>query len=393
MRSEGLVQALFLLTEGATFGDPIACCTYAQLLAYQSQWEGVLDNCSELLLMPKMARSYDNYLNMWRLLALASEQTGEWSQAKEVCQKVATNYQRENYSADFPLVAMLQSFTQYIDVCGVGPRPYLTFPDLSTHSTDCARYFDMLKSFHEYAAEFYRAWSDPSLSDLDVIEDLYSAAMDYSLSKETVDSYEKCKRVPRGFNQRLFLARALALAGRRSQAALIFEQAIAAYVIDGTGDILPVAALWDETCLRLLSAIRIDQVLRNLSTRPPGDFRLPTALSKQEQNELLAGQATFVDLKRWEDQLKGDPKNVELRRQLMCAYKGRLNRYRDCANWHAEHVLWLLLNDHGSDLLRDSICLLEACDAELHARISTLVFDLRRRQVISSLEHQLVLGC
>jgi hypothetical protein len=188
--------------------------------------------------------------------------------------------------------------------------------------------------------------------------------MDYNLPQNSVDVFKFCKEPPEGYNQLLFLAKALMLAGAKNDANEILETAINTYVPHDLADVLPVAAFWDPTCREIAPLIRANKVLLRKRKFPvEGLYKIPAdklaAINSRNKHLLhLAKQASFIDIERWEEQLAGDEQNFDLRTLLVICYCERIPNYTECAGWHAKHVFWIINNAPHTMFAGDHYCML-----------------------------------
>ncbi|MBS1995732.1 MAG: hypothetical protein JSS86_05445 [Cyanobacteria bacterium SZAS LIN-2] len=346
----------------AAEGYERAAGTQAQIAAYQNDWAEAGDYAGQMLLNPASGASHDMYLDMWRILALSAIHRGDWLDANEVVETARKIYANAFSNKKHPRLKYLNTFAKFITTGGGGELPYPIFPKPHIDHSEATSLLAGLESYHIERSSCTRAWPTETMKATAARQDIYNAAMDYYLPAESVGCYEHCKIAPEGYNQRLFLAKALVMAGAKQEAKQILQLASDAYIPHDLGDLMPVGALWDPDCRKIVQHIQVDKLLLRKRKTAVGGIhkinvdKIAAINSRNEHLRLLSEQASFADIHRWEEQISGDTFNLDLRTLLLHCYRDRIKLYTDCAQQHARHVLWVIKNAPATALAGDALC-------------------------------------
>jgi len=348
----------------AAEGYERAAGTQAQILAYQQRWDEAADYASQFLLNPASSSSHDMYLDMWRIVVLAALHTDDWWVAKDVVSRAKKIYANAIGKKRNPRLKYLNAFAKYITAGGAALQPYQVFPKTKISKAEASALLAGLERFHIERGADERAWPHVTRREQTSREDIYNAAMDYNLPEESIACFEYCQTAPDGYNQRLFLAKAFAMAGEKESAKQMVNLASDAYIPYDLADLLPISVWWDPDCRKIGPQIRLDKLLlRKRKTTIEGFHKIAidkmAAISSHEEHlRLMSGQASFADIDRWEEQLSGDPHNLDLRALLLQCYLYRVHLYTNCADQHAKHVFWVIKNAPHTPLAGDALCML-----------------------------------
>ncbi len=356
----------------ANEGYERAALSYAQLLAYQGQWQEVGEHAGQFLLNPNPVCWHDLYLDAWRLLALSAMHTGDWKNALEVATIVKDASGTASRSKKHTRLKTVNAFQKYFVYGGKGELPFAVFAATTPDTEESSHLYNSLEQHYHDCAKITRSRSHTDLYEAAIRQDLYTAAMDYNLPHKTAELFKKSKAPPDGYNQLLFLAKALSLAEEKKDARQMLEQAISIYVPCDIVDVLPVSAHWDPILRHLIPTIKTDNILaRERKTKLEWLHKVPSsksalAATRNKHLLLMAEQASFIDIHRWEEQLAGDPANLDLRKLLIICYQDRISHYTECVHLHAKHVFWVIEHAPQTVFAGDDYCMLIHKDQKLY---------------------------